>query len=75
MKSFAAATLACTAAAENLFVQDNLAHIIRPTSDADGIIDFEKIVLEWVESEFLTDYRAQADYINNVTKTIKSQKK
>ena len=74
MKSFAAATLACAAAAENLFVQDNLAHIISPTSDANGIIDFEKIVLEWVESEFLTDYNAQADYINNVTKTIKSQK-
>ena len=73
MKSFAA-VLASTATAQNMFLQDQVASLFRPTSDANSVIDLAKIVAEWKETEFLTDYEAQANYIKNVTKTIKSQK-
>ena len=76
MKSFAAAILACTAAAQNLFLQEEMSSIFRPTTDAESnsVIDIAKIISEWEGVEFLRDYEAQAKYIQNVTKTIKSQK-
>ena len=73
MKSFAA-VLAGTATAQNMFLQDQVSSLFRPTSDANSAIDLAKIVAEWKETEFRRDYEAQADYIKNVTKTIKSQK-
>ena len=69
MKSFTATTfLAVTATAQNLFLQDKL----RPTSDVNSIIDVLEIVTKWDGSDFLRDYKRQAEYIENVTKTIKS---
>ena len=70
MKSFATTALAATAAAQNLFLQDEF----RPTSDSNSVIDVLEIIRNWDSAEFLRDYKRQAEYIQNVTKTIKSQK-
>jgi carbonic anhydrase len=59
-----------------MFLQEHLSSKIRTVSDAESYssIDILKIISEWAEEEFQTDYEAQAKYIQNVTKTIKSQK-
>ena len=68
MKSFATAALACTAAAQNLFLQEVT------DTPSNSVIDYIEIISNWDGSSYLRDYEKQAAYIQNVTKTIKSQK-
>ena len=59
MKSFATALLASIASAQNLFLQDEMSSIFRPTTDVpDSVIDVAKIFAEWAEGEFMRDYEA-----------------
>ena len=54
MKTFAAATLACSVAAQNMFLAEKLSDKIIPRSDAESYqsIDILKIISEWAEEEF-----------------------
>ena len=74
MKAFAATLVAGIATAQNLFLQDQVSSLFRPTTDAkpNSAIDVAKIFAEWTATEFQRDYEAQADYIQSATETVKS---